>query len=226
MRAPLGIAIATFLAFLLPGPIQAQDGLVVKLLPRAGLVAPDQYFYEVFTSFATDDPAEWTTGSLGRAFVAGIAAEVSFGNDGIVVRGEVLRSFDTWLLATHNVVRPRVLFEPPRIINTYFDVPTTLTFTSLQLVLPLRLEVWRVEPYVLLGVGGKRYGFDEPTLPNDVGAILPSNGFVWGGELGGGFTVELFGMTADVQVRDAISRYWDKAQHDLLFTGGLLWQVW
>jgi hypothetical protein len=59
-----------------------------------------------------------------------------------------------------------------------------------------------------------------------VEATLPSGGFTWGGDLGGGFTFEAFGLTADVQVRDAITRYWDKTQHDLLFTGGLLWRLW
>jgi hypothetical protein len=77
-----------------------------------------------------------------------------------------------------------------------------------------------MKPYVLLGVGGKRYGFGESTRPNEVGAVLPSDGFTWGGDLGGGFTFEAFGLNADVQLRDAITRYWDKTQHDLLITGG------
>jgi hypothetical protein len=226
MKAAHRFALAVCAALLLPAPIQAQDGLVVKLFPRAGLVAPDNYFYEVFTNFAGDGPVEWTTGSLGRAFVAGLGVEVGLGMDGVVVRGEILRSFDTWLLATHGIVQPRVLFEPPRIVNTFFDVPTTLTFTSLQVVLPLRLEVWHVKPYVLLGAGGKRYGFGEPTTQNEVGAVLPSNGFTWGGDLGGGFTFDAFGLSVDVQLRDTINRYWDKTQHDLLFTGGVLWRPW
>ena len=226
MSTSFQFALAIGAALLLPGSAQAQGRMVVKLLPRAGLVAPDQYFYEMFTNFAGDGPVEWTSGSLGRAFTAGLGVEVGFGGDRFLVRGEILRSFDAWLLATHGIVQPRVLFEPPRIVNTFLDVPMTLTFTSLQVVLPTRLELWRAKPYVLLGVGGKRYGFGEPTRPNDVGAVLPAAGFTWGGDLGGGFTVEIFGVTADAQLRDAITRYWDKAQHDLLFTGGLLWPLW
>ncbi len=198
----------------------------MRLYPRAGLVAPDRYFYEVFANFAGDGPVEWSTGSLGRAFVAGLGVEVGFANDGILVRGEILRSFDTWLLASHSIVRPRVLFEPPEVVTAYLDVPATLTFTSLQVILPVKLALWQLEPYVLLGVGGKRYGFGEPTLPNDVEATLPADGFTWGGDLGGGFTLEAFGLMADFQLRDAITRYWDKTQHDLLFTGGLVWSVW
>jgi hypothetical protein len=151
---------------------------------------------------------------------------VGFGGDGVLVRGEILRSFDTWLLATHAIVQPRALFEAPQVVNTFLDVPMTFTFTSVQVVLPTKIELWRVKPYVLLGVGGKRYGFGESTRPNEVGAVLPSNGFTWGGDLGAGFTLEMFGLDVDVQLRDAITRYWDKTQHDLLFTGGLLWRLW
>lgn len=225
MRAEFRFALFACAALLLPGAIQAQDGLVVRLFPRAGLALPDQYFYEVFANFAGDGPVEWTTGSVGRTFVAGLGVEVGFGGDGVLVRGEILRSFGTWLLATHGIVQPRVLFEPPQVVNTFLDVPMTLTLTSVQVVLPTRLELWRMKPYVLLGVGGKRYGFGESTRPNEVGATLPSDGFTWGGDLGGGFTFEVFGLNADVQFRDAITRYWDKTQHDLLVTGGLLWRL-
>lgn len=226
MKTPLRLAVAAAAALLLPATMQAQNGVTVKLYPRAGLVAPDDYLYEVFTNFSGDGPVEWTTGSLGRAFVAGLGVEVGFGTDRVVVRGEILRSFDTWLVATHGIVQPRVLFEPPRIVNTFFDVPATLTFTSLQVVLPLRLELWHVKPYVLLGAGGKRYGFGEPTTPNEVGAVLPFSGFTWGGDLGGGFTFDALGLSVDVQLRDTITRYWDKTQHDLLITGGVLWRPW
>lgn len=207
-------------------PGLAQAGPALRLLPRAGLVAPDRYFYEVFTNFIGDGPMEWTSGRLGRAFAAGVGVEADLGVGGLMLRAEVERSFGGWLLVTHSLERPRVLFDPPQVINTFLDVPATLTFTSLQAVLPTKLELWRVQPYVLLGVGGKRYGFGEPTRPNDVNAVLPSNGFTWGGDLGGGVTLRAFGLEADFQVRDAVTRYWSKRQHDLLFTGGLLWAPW
>ena len=190
------------------------------------MVLPDRYFYEVFANFSGDGPVEWTTGSLGRAFVAGLGIELGFGWEGILLRGEILRSFNAWLLATHGIVQPRVLFEPPQIVNTSLDIPTTLTFTSVQLVLPTRLELWRLRPYVLLGGGGKFYSFGEPTSPNEVEATLPSEGFTWGADLGVGVTIKAFGVHMDLQIRDTITRYWDKTQHDLLMTGGLLLHLW
>jgi hypothetical protein len=203
----------------------AQSDWTIEVIPRSGLVAPDSYFYEVFANFVGDGPVEWTTGSLGRAFVAGVGVEVDAGKRGVRFRAEVLRSFDTWLRAGHNLIIPRVFFEPPSLVTTWFDVPTTITMTSVQAVLPLQLSLWGLEPYVLGGVGGKFYAFGEPTRTNEVGATLPSDGFTWGGDVGAGVIVPRFGLTFDVQARDAINRYWDKTQHDLVYSGALKWKV-
>jgi hypothetical protein len=223
----------TFLIFLLvavSGAVTSREGRAqsdwtIEVIPRAGLVAPDSYFYEVFENFVGDGPVEWTTGSLGRAFVAGVGVEVDAGQTGLLFRAEVLRSFDTWLLVSHNLIVPRVFFEPPQLVTTWLDVPATVTMTSVQAVLPLQLAPWGLEPYVLAGVGGKFYSFGEPTRPNDVSATLPSDGFTWGGDVGAGLVVPLFGLTFDVQARDAINRYWDKTQHDLVYSGALKWRI-
>jgi hypothetical protein len=207
------------------GSADAQSELSIRAIPRAGLAAPDAYFYEVFTNWVGDGPVEWTTGSLGRAFVAGLGVEVDTGHEGVRFRAEILRSFDSWLLAGHGIIIPRVFFEPPQEVRTWYDVPATITLTSAQVVLPLRARIWRLEPYVLAGVGGKFYSFGESTRPNEVGAVLPSDGFTWGGDLGLGATLSLFGLDFDLQVRDAVTQYWDKTQHDLLYTGALVWAV-
>jgi len=208
-----------------PIPLQAQEDLTVRLIPRFGLLAPDAYFYEEFANFADDEPTEWTNGSLGRAAVAGLGVEVGSEGRGIYVRGEVARSFSGWLSAVHGIVIPRTLFEPPRIVNTWLDVPAALTFANLNAMLPTRFKVWGVQPFVLVGAGGKWYSFDPPTEENTVGAILPSNGFTAAVELGGGGTFSLYGIMFTVEIRDSINRYWDKTQHDLIFSGGLVWRL-
>jgi hypothetical protein len=225
MRSFLVLLLAAGSLGAVPRNVRAQADWTFEVIPRLGLVAPDSYFYEVFANFVGDGPVEWTTGSLGRAFVAGLGVEVDVGKRGVRFRAEVLRSFDTWLLSGHSVIIPRVFFEPPQQVTTWFDVPATITMTSVQAVLPLRLTGWGLEPYVLAGVGGKFYSFSEPTLPNEVGATMPSDGFTWGGDLGAGVTFSLLGLTFDVQARDAISRYWDKTQHDLVYSGALKWRV-
>jgi hypothetical protein len=58
-----------------------------------------------------------------------------------------------------------------------------------------------------------------------VDAILPSNGFTITADFGGGILLDLFGITFDLQARDALNRYWGKYQHDLIFSGGLVWRV-
>lgn len=209
-------------ALLWSGPLHGQDGVRISVVPRAGMAAPDAYFYEYFKNFYGDGPMEWTTGSLGRSFAAGVGVEVSLGA-GLRVRGEVLRTFDGWLSSVHSLERPRVLFDPPEIVNTWLDVPAAVTVASVQLVLPTAFQVAGIQPFVLVGVGGKHYDFGEPTLPNEVEATLPSDGFTWGGEVGAGVTFPVWGpLRGEVQLRDALSRYWGKTQHDLLYTGALL----
>lgn len=208
-----------------PLPLRAQEKSEVRIIPRFGLLAPDSYFYEEFANFSGDGPVEWTTGSLGRAAYAGLGVEVGFGDRGLSLRGELGRSFEGWLSAVHGLLIPRALFEPPQVVNTWLDVPAAITFLSLQAVLQTRLKIKNLQPYVLAGFAGKWYGFGRPTEPNTVEAILPSDGYTSALELGGGFTFELFGLTFDAQARDAVNQYWGKTQHDLVFSGGLVWRV-
>lgn len=202
-------------------PYLAQAPRGVRVYPRLGLFSPDTYFYEYFKNFAGDGLTEWTSGSLGRAFVAGAGLEVRLGEGNAYLRAEVLRSFDGWLSAAHSVETLRQLYEPPEIVTTWFDVPTTVTFTSVQLILPTRLELGPFRPYVLMGGGGKFYSFGDPTEENDVEATFPDDGFTWGADLGGGIWFRMLGLQLDLQARDALNKYWGKTQHDLIYTGTL-----
>ena len=213
------------LALLLPPPAGAQEDLTLRIIPRFGLLNPSTYFYEEFSSFAQDTPMEWTTGTLGRAAYVGLGVEVGWEDRGIFLRGEAGRSFEGWLSAVHSYVKPRIYYDPPEIINTWIDVPAALTFASAQLILPTRLEIWKIRPYVLLGGGGKWYDFGDPTEPVEVDAILPSNGFTVSADFGGGLNLDLFGITFDFQARNELNRYWGKYQNDLIFSGGLVWTV-
>jgi len=125
----------------------------------------------------------------------------------------------------HGIVVPRVLFEPPEIFYTYLDVPAAITFATLQLILPAQFEAHGIRPYGLLGGGGKWYHFESPTEPNTVEAILPSEGFTAALDVGVGISFSLFGLAFDAQVRDVINQYWEKTQHDLVFSGGLVWRI-
>ncbi len=208
----------------LPACLEAQMPRDVRVYPRVGLLAPDSYFYEYFKNFSGDGLTEWTHTSLGRAFIAGVGVEIPLG-ESVFLRGEVLHSFDTWLLAAHSIETLRDLFIPPEIVTTWLDVPASLTLTSVQIVLPTRLELGPAKPYVLLGGGGKFYSFGDPTEPNDVEATLPTNGFTWGGDLGAGFIARVRGLRVDVQARDAWNRYWGKFQHDFVYSGSVSFEL-
>ncbi len=208
-----------------PKVLAAQNKPTIRIVPRIGLMSPDAYFYEEFANFADDEPAEWTTGSLGRAAVVGLAMEVKFGDRGIFVRGELSRSLGGWLSAVHGIIRPRIFFDPPEIVNTWLDVPAAVTFANVQVVLPTRFNARGIQPYALVGGGGKWYHFGEATEPNTVDATLPSDGFTPALELGAGLSFSVFGLVFDTQMRDSINKYWGKTQHDLIFSQGLIWRI-
>jgi hypothetical protein len=224
MKTLSKLTVPALAMLLLPGAALAQSAL--SFYPRVGLLAPDAYFYEQYENFVSDAPTEWSTGSLGRSLLIGAGVELKLGDSGVLIRGEVARSFEGYLRVSHSVVVPRVLFNPPYISTTWLDAPYTMTVTSLQIVLPTKLTLWGAEPYVAAGVGGKLYEFGEPLLPNESEAVLPTDGFTWGGDVGAGITMPLFGnLTLDLQARDAFSKYWDKMQHDFIYSGALLWKV-
>jgi hypothetical protein len=227
MRVIPFLFIATLLVPSLSGEASAQDQerWSIRIIPRFGLLNPDAYFYEEFLNFADDEPAEWTTGTLGRAAYAGLGVEVGLEDRGVFLRGEFGRSFEGWLSAVHGIIKPRVFYDPPEIVNTWLDVPTALTFASAQLILPTRLDFWGIQPYFLLGGGGKWYDFGKPTEEYTVDVILPSNGFVANADLGGGLFVDVWVLTFDLQARDTLSKYWGKYQNDMVFSGGLVWRI-
>lgn len=214
------------LAFVTVGaPLAAQTRVSIAVEPRVGLLSPDRYFYEKYTNFSGDGPLEWTDGYLRRALVVGAGFEVGRSGGGLMLRGEVARTFGGWMAAARSIVMPRELYDPPHVETTWLDVPAAVTMATLQLVIPTRVTVWRAQPYVLVGFGGKHYHFGEPTTANAVNAILPNDGFTWGEDLGAGVTLPLAGLTLDLQARDAISRYWGKTEHDMVFSSGLLWRI-
>lgn len=197
----------------------------IRIVPRVGLLSPDTYFYEEFKNFSGDGFVEWTTGSLGRAALLGLGVEVGLEGLGVNLRGEISRSFEGWLAAAHGVLIPRVFFQPPEVVTTWFDLPASVTFLSLHAILPTRFTFHGLQPFVLAGYSGKWYSFGPPTRENTVEAIFPSNGWTASVDLGGGVTLELLGVALEAQVRDNINRYWDKTQHDLVFSGGVVWTV-
>lgn len=222
----IGLAFAGLALAMLAAPPAATAQLHVSLYGRSGLLAPDTYFYEVYENFL-EGATEWSTGSLGRSPVAGAGIEVALGESGVLVRAEVVRSFDSWVRVSHSRVTPRVLFIPPEIVTDWYDVPFNVTLTSVELVLPTKLRLWGAQPYVAMGGGGKYYQFGETTEPNTTEALLPTDGFTWAVDAGAGVMIPLFwDMSADLQARTAVSRYWSKTQTDFLYSGALHVPLW
>lgn len=222
----LALAAATVPAGLYPATAAAQSGLDIRITPRVGAMTPVDWFYEEFLHFGLD-PLEWTEASILQAPVLGLSVEAEFPGTGIWIRGEVLRTVDAITAMTHAVLLETTGFEPPRVERTPYRVATAVTMGALDLAFPTLFSAGPVQPYIVAGVGAKRYDFDlDPFLPFEDDVVLPRSGVVPMLNLGAGATVRIRGVTLDLQVKDAMSEYWDRAQHDMLFMAGVTWEVY
>jgi hypothetical protein len=204
-----------------PADAEAQDGWSLRVTPRAGLMTPADWFYEEFRHFGLD-PMEWTEAAILRATVVGLALELELPGTGLWIRGEVVRTLDAITSMTHAVLFPAGGFDPPRVERTHYRVATAMTMGTLDLAFPTRFRVGNVQPYVTAGIGGKRYSFDtDPFQELAERVVLPQPGVVPMANVGAGAVVTVLGITIDVQARDALSRYWDRLQHDVMVLAGL-----
>jgi hypothetical protein len=217
----------TLLALALLGsgavPTAAQDGLSLHVVPRFGVLMPDNYLYEQYAHFGAGN-TEWTEAQLGRAGFGGLAVELGLGQ-GVRLRAEAMRSFRGWVLADHVVAVPDTVAGTTSFEPTWFDLPYRLSEASLQILLPLRFARWGVRPYVLAGGVARWYHFGASTRANTVNAALPLDAAMGGVLAGGGVRFALLGLGVDIQGRDAVGRYHAKTQHDIALSVGLAWRV-
>lgn len=214
----LSLTVATLA---MPVAAAAQLDVALRVTPRVGVMTPADWLYEEFAHFGTD-PFEWTEAAILRAPVVGLAVEAEVPGTGLWVRGELLRTIDAITSMTHAVLLGTSGFDPPRVVRTPYRVATTLTTATIDLAFPTRLTLGPVQPYVTAGVGGKWYGFDTDPYTDLRGTVvLPQSGMVPVLNVGGGATAQLPGFTVDVQVRDALSQYWTRLQHDVMFLAGV-----
>jgi hypothetical protein len=212
-------------ALLLPGMASAQWP-EVRVTPRAGVLTPANWFYVEFKQFGVQ-PMQWTESAILRSFVVGAAAEAAFQDLGVWVRGEFIRTIGTETSVVHAELVPASQANPATVIRTPYRVPTRVTAATVDLVLPLRLRlVPHIQPYVTGGVGAKRYAFDVTEIaPYESQIVLPRDGTVPALNVGGGAAVRMERFQFDVQVRDAMSRYWGLLQHDVMFLAGVSFQL-
>lgn len=219
------IVVILFAGVFGPAQAAAQGGLNLRITPRAGVLTPADWFYEEFRHFGID-PVEWTEAAILRAPVFGLAGELEIPGTGLWLRGEVLRTVDGITSMTHGVLFETNGFDPPRVERTPYRVATAITMGSLDVAFPTLFRVGPVQPYVTAGVGGKHYSFDtDPFADLQDQVVLPQSGAVAMVNAGGGATARVRGLTFDLQVRDALSRYWGRIQHDVLFLAGVTWQL-
>ncbi len=214
-------------AVLLPGSATAQHFVKVRVTPRAGLLTPADWFYEEFPHFGTD-PMEWTEAAVLQAPLVGVTAEVEPTGSRLWLRGEFLTTLGDETAVTYAVLIPASTAGPARVERTPFRVATSITTGSFDIGLPTAFRLpLGIQPYVTAGIGGKRYAFDNSEIDRYEGEmVLPQSGTVLTGNVGAGLTFHLSGIGVDLLVRDAISNYWGKQQHDVMLLAGLTWTVY
>jgi hypothetical protein len=215
-RALCALGTALTLGFAAPSPATGQHAAELRAMARAGLLTPADWLYEEFSHFGID-PLEWTQGAIRRAPVAGIAAELALPGMGAWLRAELMRTLGAETTLRHAILLPPAGFEPPRVVSTFHTLPTTLTTFSLDLALPTRLMLpLHIQPYVTAGAGGKRLAFDRAPLQDaGSGVIAPGDGTVFLLHVGAGAALRRPGIGADLVVRDGLSTYGGRRQHDV-----------
>jgi hypothetical protein len=213
--------------FVNPTVAAAQVDLDVRVIPRAGILTPADWFYEEFAHLGVD-PLEWTEAAVLRSALVGLTAELELVDLGIWVRGEVLRTLGGETSVVNAYLIEASTAGPPQVVRTAYWVPTSLTIGTLDVGLPTALRLpWSVQPYITAGIGGKRYAFDLGVLENaDDDLIPPEDGVTFVTNVGGGLTAPLTGrLGIDLLARDAMSHYWGKLQHDVMVLIGVSWQA-
>jgi hypothetical protein len=222
---PLRVALC--LALLVPGArAAAQLDAQILIMPRAGVLTPADWFFEVFHHFGID-PLEWTQGAIQRSPIAGAAAELVAEQLGLRMRAELLRTIGSETSLTHAVLHTPSGFNPPHVVRTRYVVPSAITMASIDLVLPTRLMLpLGIQPYVSAGAALKHYAFDNSELqPLADLIVLPKDGATAAINIGAGATIRVRGAHLDLLVRDAISHYWNRRQHDVMVVAGLAVRV-
>jgi hypothetical protein len=219
MRRYLQVLTAV-VALLLPATAHSQWP-ELRVVPRAGVMTPANWFYVEFKQFGVQ-PMEWTESAILRSSVVGIGGEAAFEHLGVMVRAELLRTAGAETSVTHAILIPASQAHPATVIRTPYRVPTRISVATVDLVLPLRLRLAPVvQPYVTGGIGGKHYAFDASAIePYESQIVLPRRGTVAAYNAGGGVTIRTPWLVLDLQARDAMSYYWELLQHDVMFLAG------
>lgn len=215
------------LTFVLAGPLAAaaQAGPHVRVIPRAGAVTPADWFYVEYKHYGTL-PTEWTEASILQAPVVGLGVELEFPDAAVWVRGEVVRTVDARLKMTHVVQLQPSGFEPARQEKTFYRVDARVTSGTLDAAFPTVFRVGPVQPYVTAGLGATHYDFDTaPFTDLSDRVVLPQPGTVWAANLGVGAKIHVLGVALDLQIRDAVNRYWERTQHNVMWLGGVSWEL-
>ena len=204
----------------LPSSLSGQ-AFDVRITPRFGLIDPARALYDTSVRSADDRTISSSAGLAPRRSL-GLAIDL-----GSAARGVVLRLSVDHALSMRSHLRFLRSDPPGATIPTGSlnrdTIPASLTEFGLELVLPLRLELGPVSPYVVAGVGARHFGFELPNYEFGVpeGWALPVSATSGTVRLGGGVDLDVRGQRMVLSIVDGVSRYWGATQHHIMASVGL-----
>lgn len=210
-------AVATLTLPLLAGALAGISGQEpepsLTISPRIGTFHVERELYNL--RFATSaDITAYSHAQLSNGRSIGVTIDWGSPERGVHLRLAVDRSIDVYTRLA--------LGEVGQEIGTfawiYPELSTSVTEFGLDVVLPLRLRLGPVEPFVFAGVGLTRYRFEEAILPPQALEVwsTPASGTSSSIRLGGGLRLSLIGQVFSLTATSASGPYWDVTRRRLL----------
>ena len=227
MRSSASTAFAfLILSLVIPRPLSAQVEVHARLAGQVGFIAPRGPLYDRETGGFEDWDLSRSVTDLGSYPLLGLSIDIGDPQLGIWIKGRVNRSiglqadFTGWGIY---VCPPGAIclawVPPPQRFDWRLDA--SITEVGLDVVLPTRLSLNLLEPYVVAGMGVRHFQFDRPDQSEWRKFHPPGDGAEWSFRVGGGMDLRLMSRNFSLSVIDSMSEYWGDLRHHVIVEVGV-----
>ena len=221
----VGVFLCLVVLSTVPCPSAAQIEVHTRLSAQLGLVSPQGPLY-VWESPGGDD---WylsrSETDLGHFPTVGLSLDVGDPRLGFCIKARVNRSVGLRADFTGLGFYERhpefgspdamcLYVRPPdggvldRNLDRFeWQLDASITEFGVDLVLPTRLGIGPIEPFVVAGLGARHYQFNLSDQSGWLSFFPPRDGTRWSFRVGGGLDFRLMGRTYCLSVIDAMSEY-------------------
>lgn len=212
-----------------PREASGQSSIEIRVSPRVGVIDPGERLYQTAVWYDSDAPII-SGAALRSSALLGFSVDVGSEAGGALLRLSFDRALGVESELFVSIPLPRGFrFPEAETYQTYRDAfPATLTEMGADLILPLRLGLGPLRPFVTAGIGITRYGFSgrDDDFKGPPESTLPVPGTASTRRFGGGVDLTLAGRAVSITVLDAIGRYFDAPQHHVIASMEVWFKVW